>query len=201
MKSATFVILVSLIVSGLARGGEEEWRKETSKLFKVFANAMATAKYSSLFEAFDAESSDEYRQLMLVQYGLMSLQARSQLPAGDDGKPLSLAELRALTNEEFWTVHIRAFRKIEGDVSKKLRAAHGALGTPKYSLHRAFRDSKRVFMLIEKTFETPARAPLPYEVLEAVLENGEWKLRVPRAMTWKMQEDISKAKQQLRARK
>ena len=196
MKRATLVSFVVLILAGGAGAKEEEWRAQTSALFEVFADAMVSAKYSGLFEAFDIESSDEYRQLMLVQYSLMSAKERSRLPAGEEGKPLTVEELRDLTNSQFWDVHISAFRKIEGQISNKLRAAHGPLGTPKYTLHRAFRDGDGVYMLVEKTFDIPARAPLPYEVLEAVLEKGQWKLRVPRGMTWQIQEAISKAKQQ-----
>ena len=197
MKYTLLTILLGFSISGSV-SAEEKWRRDTTALFEVFADAMVTAKYSALFEALDDESSDEYRQLMLVYYGLMSPEERSHLPAGQDGKPISLEELGTLTNEEFWHEHINIFRKSEEEISKKLRAAHGSLGTPTYVLSRAFRDGDHVFMLVEKTFDIRARAPLPYEVLEAKFERGHWRLRVPRGMTWKMQEDISTAKAKLR---
>jgi hypothetical protein len=183
----------------LAEG--EPWRAEARALMDVFARAMSEAKYSELFESFDSESSNEYRKMMLIHYSLLERRGMKRFPPDSEGTAHTTLSLHRLSNGEFWRTHIAWFRSMEDDVSSKLKGAHGRLGTPKYSLHKAFKDGDKVYMLVEKKFDVAARAPLPFEVLEAKKEDGKWKLAVPRAMTWQLQEDISKEKEKLRAGK
>jgi hypothetical protein len=39
-------------------------------------------------------------------------------------------------------------------------------------------------MVAERTYDKPSPVPIPLTVLEAVLENGKWKLKIPREIIW-----------------
>ena len=39
-------------------------------------------------------------------------------------------------------------------------------------------------MVAERMYEKPSPVPVPLTVLEAVQENGKWKLKIPREIIW-----------------
>ena len=75
-------------------------------------------------------------------------------------------------------------RKRELALADKARALQGQSGLPLYKLKVLTRYEDTLYMVAERTYDKPSPVPIPLTVLEAVLENGKWKLKIPREIIW-----------------
>ncbi len=164
---------------------QEDWQAAGRNLFDIYADAMQGKNYSAFIASCESKSRSLFREFTLWQMDLMTEDdLMGVLPRDDAGRPISLKALLELTDDQFWVLYTDWMRKRELAITEKVRAQQGFSGLPLYKLKVLTKFQDTLYMVAERTYAKPSPVPIPLTVLEAVQENGKWKLKIPREIIW-----------------
>jgi hypothetical protein len=152
---------------------------------------MGEGKYSPVFEMLTAESSNQYRLVMLDYFEAAEKRGQPEAPPDEDGKPMVYAKLKGLPNEAYWKFLIGYYKQLEDKAASELKKAHGELGLPQYRIGKLFRDGDTAYVLAERAFRLKSDIKMPYQVIEFKLVQDQWQLVVPRDLIWQTVTDTS----------
>ena len=180
------LVLVLGYVSAPARlRAEEDWQASGRDLFQSYADAMQGKNYSVFINNCETKSRSLFREFTLWQMDLMTDDdLMGVLPYNAEGKPVPLITLLEMSDSDFWTVYTDWMRKREMAIADKARALQGQSGVPIYTLKVLTKYQDTLFLIADRSYEKPSPVPIPLTVLEAILENGKWKLKIPREIIW-----------------
>ena len=163
----------------------EDWQEAGRNLFESYADAMQGKNYSTFIANCESKSRSLFREFTLWQMDLMTDDdLMGVLPYDKDNRPIPLKSLLELSDEQFWVLYTDWMRKRELALADKARTLQGQSGLPLYKLKVLTRYEDTLYMVAERTYSKPSPVPIPLTVLEAVLENGKWKLKIPREIIW-----------------
>ena len=189
MKLFSRLLLFSLALCTLAAPARlraaEDWQAAGRDLFASYADAMQGKNYSTFIANCESKSRSLFREFTLWQMDLMTDDdLMGVLPYDKDNRPIPLKSLLELTDEQFWVLYTDWMRTRELALADKARALQGQSGLPLYKLKVLTRYEDTLYMVAERTYDKPSPVPIPLTVLEAVQENGKWKLKIPREIIW-----------------
>lgn len=164
---------------------EEDWQEAGRNLFDIYADAMQGKNYSTFIASCESNSRSLFREFTLWQMDLMTDEdLMGVLPRDDAGRAISLKALLELNDDQFWVLYTDWMRKRELAITEEVRAKQGLSGLPVYKLKVLTKFQDTLYMVTERTYAKPSPVPIPLTVLEAVKENGKWKLKIPREIIW-----------------
>ncbi len=189
MQNLIRLLLTTLIFCGAAAPSrlraEEDWQAAGRDLFHSYAEAMQGRSYSTFIGNCESKSRSLFREFTLWQMDLMTEDdLMGVLPYNADGKPVPLITLLQMSDEEFWVLYTDWMRKREMAIADKARTLQGQSGPPIYKMKVLTKYQDTLYMIAERTYEKPSPVPIPLTVLEAVVEKGKWKLKIPREIIW-----------------
>lgn len=189
MKIPRLILLFCLALCTFAAPGrlraEEDWQDAGRTLFDIYADAMQGKNYSVFINNCESKSRSLFREFTLWQMDLMTDEdLMGVLPRDENNRPISLKQLVELDDKQFWVLYTDWMRKRELAMADKLREKQGLSGLPVYSLKVLTKYGDTLYMVAERTYAKPSPVPIPLTVLEAVKENGQWKLKIPREIIW-----------------
>lgn len=177
--------LCTVVAPARLRAAEEDWQAAGRDLFASYADAMQGKNYSTFIANCESKSRSLFREFTLWQMDLMTDEdLMGVLPYNKDNQPIPLKSLLELTDEQFWVLYTDWMRKRELALADKARALQGQSGLPLYKLKVLTRYEDTLYMVAERSYDKPSPVPIPLTVLEAVLEKGKWKLKIPREIIW-----------------
>lgn len=178
-------LAVSSIVAPASLRAEEDWQEAGRTLFNYYADAMKGVNYSAFIANCESSTRSLFRECTLWQMDLMTDEdLMGVLPRDNEDRPISLKALLQLDDEKFWVLYTDWMRKREMVLGEKVRTQQGVSGLPIYKLKVLTKYQDTIFMIAERHYEKPSPVPIPLTVLEAVLEKGKWKLKIPREIIW-----------------
>jgi hypothetical protein len=179
------LVAASLTCSASAVRAEEDWQEAARTLFGYYADAMVGKNYSTFLNACESKSRAFFRELTLWQMDMMSDEDLMQvLPSDENGRPIALKDLIAMTDNQFWNVYTESMRKREMAVAEEAYRHLGQSGLPDYKLKVLTKYNDGIYMIVERVYKKPTPTPVPLTVLEAILEEGKWRLVLPRELMW-----------------
>lgn len=189
MKPSSRLLWICLSICGLAwparLRADEDWQEAGRTLFQYYADAMQGKNYSTFIANCEGKSRSLFRELTLWQMDLMTDDdLMGVLPRDPDGRPVSLKGLAQLSDNEFWMLYTDWMRKRELVMAEKLKTLQGLSGLPVYKLKVLTKYENTLYMVAERHYDQPSPVPIPLTVVEAVLEDGKWKLKIPREIIW-----------------
>jgi hypothetical protein len=193
MKNPLRLLLLCLALGMLAAPArlraQDDWQQAGRNLFDIYADAMQGKNYSAFIASCESRTRSLFREFTLWQMDLMTEDdLMGVLPRDDAGRPISLKALLELTDEQFWVLYTDWMRKRELAITEKVRAQQGFSGLPRYKLKVLTKFEDTLYMVAERTYDKPSPVPIPLTVLEAVKEDGKWKLKIPREIIWEAME-------------
>jgi hypothetical protein len=179
------VLAVFVVASPVRLKAEEDWQAAGRDLFASYADAMQGKNYSVFIGNCETKSRSLFREFTLWQMDLMTEEdLMGALPYDQDGRPVPLITLLQMTDAQFWTLYTDWMRKREMAIADQARALQGQSGVPTYKLKVLTKYQDTLYMIAERNYDKPSPVPIPLTVLEAIQENGKWKLKIPREIIW-----------------
>lgn len=182
----SILLLLALCLAPAPRvRAEEDWQQAGRTLFNYYANAMQGTEYATFLNACESKSRTLFREFTLWQMGMMSdAELMRVLPNNDNGRPIPLKDLVAMDDNHFWAVYTDTMKKRELAVGEEARKHLGHSGLPTYKLKVLTKYEGVIYMIAERVYEKPSAIPIPLTVLEAIQEEGKWRLVLPREIMW-----------------
>lgn len=178
-------VLAISICAPAALRAEEDWQQAGRTLFDYYADAMVGKNYSTFINACESKSRSLFREFTLWQMDLMSEDDLMRvLPSDENGRPISLKDLIEMDDNKFWTVYTESMKKRELAVGEAAFKQLGQSGLPDYKLKVLTKYNEGIYMIVERVYAKPTPVPIPLTVLEAIKEEGKWRLVLPREIMW-----------------
>lgn len=178
-------VLAISLSSASALRAQDDWQQAGRTLFGYYADAMIGKNYSTFINSCESKSRSLFRELTLWQMDMMSDEdLLAVLPSDENGRPIALKDLIAMTDNQFWNVYTESMRKREMAVAEEAYRHLGQSGLPEYKLKVLTKYNDGIYMIVERTYAKPTPTPIPLTVLEAILEEGKWRLVLPRELMW-----------------
>lgn len=185
LRSVLLGLALCLFIAPSRLRAEEDWKEAGRTLFDLYADAMQGKNYSAFIANCEGKSRSLFREFTLWQMDLMTDEdLMGVLPRDDAGRAISLKALLELDDGQFWVLYTDWMRKRELAITEKVRAQQGFSGLPSYKLKVLTKYEDTLFMIAERSYAKPSPVPIPLTVLEAVKEDGKWKLKIPREIIW-----------------
>ncbi|MES2706656.1 MAG: hypothetical protein V4726_08645 [Verrucomicrobiota bacterium] len=164
---------------------QDDWQEAGRTLFDYYADAMVGKNYSTFINSCESKSRSLFREFTLWQMDLMSDDDLMRvLPSDEQGRPISLKELIEMDDNKFWAVYTESMRKREMAVGEAAYKQLGQSGLPAYKLKVLTKYNEAIYMIVERVYAKPTPVPIPLTVLEAIKEEGKWRLVLPREIMW-----------------